>query len=77
MYGEGKGVRQDYTKAREWYQKAADQGDAYAQNNIGAMYYLGHGERQDYAKAAEWFEKACDNGNKKSCYFSFKSKIGY
>ena len=53
------------------------QGDAYAQNNIGAMYYLGHGERQDYAKAAEWFEKACDNGNKKSCYFSFKSKIGY
>ncbi len=35
-YDFGRGVKQDYYKAMEWYQKAAAQGDADAQNNIGA-----------------------------------------
>ena len=28
LYANGRGVAQDYAKAREWYEKAADKGDA-------------------------------------------------
>ena len=34
MYDIGAGVRQDYFKAVEWYQKAAEQGHAEAQFNL-------------------------------------------
>ena len=66
-YSTGKGVRQDYAKAFEWYQKAANQGFANAQYNLGVMYNNGKGVRQDYVVAKEWFGKSCDNGNQKGC----------
>ena len=31
-------MTQDYAKAREWYQKAADKGNAYAMANLGVLY---------------------------------------
>ncbi|MBQ2481415.1 MAG: SEL1-like repeat protein, partial [Treponema sp.] len=34
MYDCGRGVEQDYEKAFEWYTKAAEQGNAYAQNDL-------------------------------------------
>ncbi|MEF0142113.1 tetratricopeptide repeat protein, partial [Acinetobacter baumannii] len=37
LYVEGQVVPQDYKKAFEWYSKAANQGNAEAQNNLGAM----------------------------------------
>jgi TPR repeat protein len=37
-YTFGKGVLKDYKQAVYWYQKAADQGDAKAQSNLGTMY---------------------------------------
>ena len=53
-------VDQDYTKAAEWSQKAADQGNANAQLVLGWLYEDGNGVRQDYNEAAEWFRKAAD-----------------
>ena len=53
----------DYARAMEWYQKAAAQGHALAQNNIGFLYQNGLGVEQDYAKAMEWYQKAAVNGN--------------
>ncbi|KAI8594683.1 hypothetical protein EDD21DRAFT_421428 [Dissophora ornata] len=35
MYFNGEGVPQDYSKAMEWYLKAANQGHASAQPNLG------------------------------------------
>ena len=63
MYQEGMGVEQDYAKALEWLEKAADLGNSSAMNNIGYSYYYGNGIEQDYAKALEWLEKAADLGN--------------
>ena len=63
MYFEGKGVRQDYSKAAQWLEKAANQGDASAQALLGVMYYSGEGVRQDYAKALEWYTKAANQGD--------------
>ncbi|KAF9540329.1 hypothetical protein EC957_004408, partial [Mortierella hygrophila] len=43
--------------------KAADQGDADAQFNIGVMYRKGKGVPQDFAKAMEWFRMAANKGD--------------
>lgn len=42
--------------------QAAEQGDADAQNNLGAMYAEGQGVRRDDAEAVRWFRKAADQG---------------
>jgi TPR repeat protein len=56
-------VAQDYGKAREWYEKAADKGSEFAMSNIGVLYENGRGVAQDYGKAREWYEKAVEKGD--------------
>ena len=46
-----------------WYRKAAEQGLAEAQTNLGVMYEEGLWVRQDYAKAVQWYRKAAGQGN--------------
>jgi TPR repeat protein len=48
------GVLQDYAEAARWYRKAAEQGNAIAQTNLGTMYFQGQGVPQDYAEAVRW-----------------------
>jgi TPR repeat protein len=47
----------------EWYRKAAAQGHATAQSNLGACYDQGEGVRKDADKAVEWLRKAADQGD--------------
>jgi uncharacterized protein YdaT len=54
---------QDYAKARDWYEKAADGGNPDAMFKLGVIYQNGQGVALDYAKAREWYEKAADRGN--------------
>ena len=63
MYDKGQGVPQDYAEAVKWYRKAADQGNAPAQSNLGLMYDKGQGVPQDYAEAVKWFRKAAEQGD--------------
>jgi hypothetical protein len=63
MYERGQGVSQDYAQAVEWYRKAADRGNAVAQNNLGIMYEEGQGVPQDSTQAVEWYRKAADQGS--------------
>ena len=52
----------DYATAlREW-QPLAEQGDANAQFNLGALYYAERGVPQDYKTAAQWFRRAAEQG---------------
>jgi TPR repeat protein len=44
----------------KWYRKAAEQGHALAQNNLGAMYLQGMGVATDLQEAAKWYRKAAD-----------------
>ena len=46
----------------------AEQGNAKAQYNLGAMYANGRGVRQDYAEAFKWFRQAAEQGNAKAQY---------
>ena len=64
MYKNGQGVRQDYTKAVEGYRKAAEQGCAAAQYNLGSMYLKSEGVAQDFATALKWLQFAAERGCK-------------
>ena len=57
-----KALHRDYA-AVKWYRKAAEQGDAYAQGQLGWMYDSGQGIAQDYAEAVKWYHKAAEQGN--------------
>lgn len=50
------------------YRKAANQGDARAQLNLGYMYQTGKDVPQDDAQAAAWFRKAAEQGNAEAEY---------
>jgi hypothetical protein len=63
LYHFGWGVSQDYTTAREWYEKAAAQGNADAQFQLGVLYQLGRGVPENHARALEWYEKAAAQGD--------------
>ena len=54
---------ENYTEAFKCFQKAAEQGNALAQCNLGFMYEDGRGVKQDYFKAFEWWQKAAEQGN--------------
>ena len=58
----GKVVEKDYSKSAEWCKKAAEQGNADAQNNLGVMFAKGKGVKQDSAKAVAWYKKAAEQG---------------
>ena len=47
-----------YTQAFNWYLKAAKQGYADAENNVGFAYENGQGVPQDYVQAYMWFDLA-------------------
>jgi TPR repeat protein len=51
-----------------WYRKAAEQGNAGAQNNLGDCFYAGRGVAQDYSQAAYWFGKAAEQGDAMAQY---------
>jgi TPR repeat protein len=52
----------DYaTAVREWT-PLAEQGDAFAQHNLGLMYANGEGIPQDYQTAFKWFSLAAEQG---------------
>lgn len=59
----GKMMDYDLESAAGWFQRAAEQGHAGAQFNLGLLYAEGQGVPQDFAKAVEWFTKAAEQGN--------------
>ena len=57
-YHFGNGVPVDYKKAVKWYLTAANEGDAYAQLNLGTCFEKGEGVRKDLQIAFYWYERA-------------------
>ncbi|MBO5924215.1 MAG: sel1 repeat family protein, partial [Lentisphaeria bacterium] len=55
--------KSDYTNAVYWYRKAAEQGFAKAQNNLGYCYEYAKGVEQSYYEAVNWYRKAAEQGN--------------
>jgi TPR repeat protein len=57
------GVPKDYAEAVKWYRLAAEQGNVFAQYELGRMYHNGTGVPKDYAEAAKWWRLAAEQGN--------------
>ncbi|WP_221898222.1 tetratricopeptide repeat protein [Bathymodiolus japonicus methanotrophic gill symbiont] len=57
------GVVQDGKEALTWFRKAAEQGDAIAQFNLGLMYAIGKGVVQDDKEVFKWYRKAAEQGH--------------
>jgi TPR repeat protein len=62
-YANGEGIPKDSATAVEWWTKAAIQGNAQAQFNLGVRYATGEGISKDFATAVEWWTKAAIQGN--------------
>jgi TPR repeat protein len=66
IYASGLGVPTDETQALVWFRRAAEQGNAKAQYNLGVMYAEGLGVGRDEAEALVWYRKAAAQGNVKA-----------
>lgn len=58
LYDEGKGVPQDYKKAKAYYEQAVKLGNIVAMNNLGSLYEHGQGVKQDLDIARELYRRA-------------------
>ena len=57
------GLRKDLNEAKEWYETAAENGNALAMHNLGDLYRQGKGVRQNSREAFRWYKKAADAGH--------------
>ncbi len=62
LYDIGEATPQNYTKAKEWYLKAAKLGYAPAQTNLGWVLQMGTSTVLSDKEAAEWYSKAANQG---------------
>ncbi len=62
LFDNGEGVKQDYTKAKEWYLRAAKLGYAPAQTNLGWVLQMGTSTTLSDKEAGTWYFKAANNG---------------
>jgi TPR repeat protein len=56
-------VAKNEIEAVKWYLKAAEQGDAPAQYNLGVCYANGNGVAKNKIEAVKWYRKAAEQGN--------------
>jgi TPR repeat protein len=52
------GVPRDEQQGVKWFRKAAEQGHALDQANLGRMYANGRGSAKDRREAVKWYRKA-------------------
>jgi S1-C subfamily serine protease len=52
----------DPEKASFWYRKAAEKGDAFAQNNLSVLLYYGRGVKTNKEEAIKWLTTSAEQG---------------
>jgi len=60
------GTRQDQHAALKWFHKAAEQGHARAQTQLGMAYQKGRGVGRDIDESVKWMRKAADQAHSKA-----------
>ena len=60
--GDNDDIQKDYAEAAKWYRLAAEQGDAYAQCQLGNLYKNCQGVPRNYEEAAKWYKKSSEKG---------------
>ncbi len=65
----GRGIRQDFPAAMQWYEKAARQGHVLSQHALGIAFAYGISVPQDFERAFCWFKLAADQGHPEAQYW--------
>ena len=68
IYANGKGVNRDIFQAKEWYRKAAKQGNTAAQYNLAKLISQNYDKTDPRAmeEVKFWYEKAAEGGQKEA-----------
>ena len=69
MYFKGEGVEQDYTKARNFYEAAAEINNMDALSKLCDIYFNGYGVERDYQKAKKYGELSAKQHNANALFF--------
>jgi len=75
----GMGVETNEKLAFRWFWRAANQGYAEAQANLGDMYLYGKGTNPNYVEALHWYQKGAAQNNAKAqfgLYFMYINGFG-
>mgnify|MGYP003338068922 CR=1 FL=1 len=67
-FAEGKGVKTDFKKAMEWYQRAAQKGFVPAQYRLATIHERGLAGKADLQRARVWYKRAAEQGNVKAMH---------
>ncbi len=59
--------KQDFSKARKYFEKACDLNNGGGCNGLGVLYQNGEGVEKNLIKAAHFYSKACKLGDRKAC----------
>jgi Sel1 repeat len=73
MYEEGRGTSRSPALAAQWYQRAADAGDGFAQYRLGLMTINGDGIRKDEKRGVDLLRKASDQDQADAMYHYARS----
>ncbi len=65
---EGKGIKQDFEQALDWYQRSAARGFAPAQYRLATLFERGLGTKPDIGRARIWYKRAAELGNVKAMH---------
>lgn len=77
QYALGEGVRQDFIKARTYYEKACKANSADGCSSLGLSYEFGKGVKQNLSVAKKYYGKACDLGSQLGCdYYKILNEQG-
>ena len=65
MFKNGLGGEYSFTKAKLWFEKAANKGNTTAMFYIGYLYEVGSADfAKNLEQAKSWYTKAAENGNR-------------
>ncbi|MGL2503631.1 tetratricopeptide repeat protein [Helicobacter pylori] len=59
--------KQDFSKARKYFERACGLNNGMGCGNLGVLYYNGDGVKRDSKKADQYFSKACKLGDQEAC----------
>ncbi|WP_240445742.1 tetratricopeptide repeat protein [Helicobacter pylori] len=59
--------KQDFSKARKYFERACGLNNGRGCNNLGVLYRDGQGVEKNLTKAAQFYSKACDLNNGSGC----------
>lgn len=79
MTEHGLGIRKNAAQAKNWYEKAAQQGIGEAQYSLANLYLSGKGTTQNLGMASEWMQKAAEQGmteSQRTFFYPFRQPNG-